>query len=404
MRICLVSLEYPPGRVGGIGTQCRLKARGLTALGHEVEVLTAGDEDGPALDTREDEGWRVHELHSPGGDFEVYNPETYRIGYTWTVLGGLRALTAERSFEVIDFPDYSAEGLAYQLDRPLDDPTATVVHLHGSLAMFAEKIGWPEPHEPLHRVGIFMEDLSTELADRVIAASASIADLTADRLEIPRAAISVVGGAVDTELFTPPNQPPAEGRGPRLLFVGSVAANKGILSVIDAFIALADRHPGMTLTIAGSGDAESVAEVRGRIADAGLLERVQMLGFVEHDELADVYRAADLLAGPSTYEGGLGMVYLEAMASGLPVIAVAAGGAAEAIVDGETGRLLERGDGPETTAAIAALLEDPELGARMGTAGRRRVLGNFTLDRYAARIEEAYLHAIERRRASVVVW
>jgi glycosyltransferase involved in cell wall biosynthesis len=98
------------------------------------------------------------------------------------------------------------------------------------------------------------------------------------------------------------------------------------------------------------------------------------------------------------------MVYLEAMASGLPVVATAAGGTAEAVLDGETGLLVEHGDAAETTGAIAKLLDDPALRARMGAAGRRRVLENYTLDRYAARVAEAYTRAVERRRGSVVVW
>lgn len=161
MRICLVSQEYPPGRVGGIGTQTQIKAVSLAAGGHEVEVLTAAQHPQPWLVTREDGGVTVHELRAPGVDFEVYRTETYWLGYSWTVLGALRSLQRSSPFDVIDFPDYGAEGFAFQLDRAEDDRSAVVVHLHGSLGMFCEKIGWPDPSEGLHRVGLFMEDCST---------------------------------------------------------------------------------------------------------------------------------------------------------------------------------------------------------------------------------------------------
>jgi glycosyltransferase involved in cell wall biosynthesis len=82
---------------------------------------------------------------------------------------------------------------------------------------------------------------------------------------------------------------------------------------------------------------------------------------------------------------------------------MAAGGAAEAITDGATGLLLDRGDRDETTAAIATLLGDPELRARMGAPGRERVRANFTPARYAAKVTRAYDRAIERRRASRLV-
>jgi glycosyltransferase involved in cell wall biosynthesis len=98
------------------------------------------------------------------------------------------------------------------------------------------------------------------------------------------------------------------------------------------------------------------------------------------------------------------MAYLEAMACGLPVVACAAGGAAEAIVHGETGILLESGSAEETASAIEMLLSDPQLRARMGDAGRERARSHFSLERYGARVADSYERAIEARQAAVVVW
>jgi glycosyltransferase involved in cell wall biosynthesis len=403
MRICLVSQEYPPGYVGGIGTQTRVKAHGLVAQGHEVEILTAGDESGPPLATRDDEGLTVHALRPPGGAFAVHRTEAYWLGYTWAVHGALRTLSDRRRYDIVDFADYAAEGFAHQLDRPDDDPTAVVVHLHGSLGMFSEQIGWPPPWDPLLRVGSFMEDISIETADGLLAASRSIAELTCARLGIDRGLLDVVAGAVDSDLFAPAPATMQNGRGPRLLFVGNLVANKGVATVLEAFIRLAGEHPGLSLTIAGSADGEIAGELRARAAQAGLADRVALLGFVEHEELPGLYRSADVFAAPSQYEGGLGLVYLEAMACGLPVVATAAGGSAEAIADGETGLLLERGDLDETAAAIGTLLRDPELRARMGAAGRERVRAHFTPASYAAKVGRAYERAIERRRISRLV-
>jgi glycogen synthase len=404
MRICLVSQEYPPGRVGGIGTQSLVKAHALAAMGHQVEVLTAGEESGPWLRSRDDRDVLVHELRIPGGDLPVYRIETYWLGYTWSVLGALRSLLERTSFDVIDFPDYAAEGFAFQLDRQDDDPTAVVVHLHGSLSMFAEQIGWPDPSERLHSVGTFMEDLSISTADGLIAASASIAGLTAVRSGIPEELIEVVEGAVDTHTFAPAARRSADKRAVGLLFVGSLAGNKGVLSVLDAFRRLAPAHPGLSLTIAGAGDDDVLDEVGARSRARELAGRVRPLGFVEHTELPDLYRSADILVAPSQYEGGLGMVYLEAMACGLPVIATAAGGPGEAIVQGETGFLVDHGDISELVAALELLITDAPLRERMGAAGRARVEERFGVERYAALVAAAYERAIERRRARVVTW
>jgi glycosyltransferase involved in cell wall biosynthesis len=404
LRICLVSQEYPPGWVGGIGTQCRVKAQALAGRGHEVQVLTAGEDSGPSLTSREDEGVLVHELRIPGGDHPVYRTETYWLGYTWTVLGALRSLAEQTPFDVIDFPDYAAEGFAFQLDRQDDDPTAVVVHLHGSLSMFAEQIGWPEPSERLHSVGTFMEDISIAAADRLIAASTSIAGLTALRSAIPEEDIDVVQGAVDTSMFEPGRRPRSADGEVGLVFVGNLAGNKGALTVIDAFAKLAPAHPGLSLTIAGTGDDEAVEQVSAHARSPELRDRLRPLGFVEHRDLPEVYRSADILVAPSQYEGGLGMVYLEAMACGLPVVATAAGGAREAIARGETGILLDHGDVGELVAALEVLLDDAPMRERMGAAGRARVERLFGVERYGARVAEAYERAIERRRASVVTW
>lgn len=404
MRICVVSQEYPRGITGGIGTQSRAKAQGLARLGHEVEVVTAGDDDGPQIVSWEDGAVRVHEARTPGGEFPVYRTETYWLGYTWAVLAALRTLGEHRGFDVIDFPEYSAEGLAFQLDRQEDDPTAVAVHLHGSLSMFAEHVGWPQPGEPLHDVGAFMEDLSIRRADRLLSASRSLAEFTADHHQIPIDRIDVVDGAVDTDAFSP-HPAPAERRDDmRLLFVGSIAANKGVLTVFEAFARLAPAHPELSLVIAGTGDQELIERIREDALRAGVADRIELLGFVEHNDLPAVYRSADLLAAPSQYEGGLGMVYLEAMACGVPVIATAAGGAAEAVVHGETGLLLRAGDIDETTAAIQTLLSDPRLRSRMGEAGRTRVEQRFAIDPYARRVADAYRRALEHRERTVVTW
>jgi D-inositol-3-phosphate glycosyltransferase len=404
VRVCLVSQEYPPGYVGGIGTQCRVKARSLSARGHEVVVLTAGDGAGPPLHRRDDDGVTAYELRAPGGQFAVYRTETYWLGYTWAVLGALRSLSAERGFDVIDFPDYGAEGFAFQLDRREDDATAVAVHLHGSLHMFAEQIGWPEPGDRLLRVGTFMEDISIQAADRLLAASEAIAELTATRLHVPRESIDVVAGAVDAERFAPAGEHDRRGEEVRLLFVGNVVANKGIWTVLDALVRLAHEHPQLSLSIAGAADEQTTEQLLARALEAGVGERVHLLGFVEHSELPALYRSADALVMPSQYEGGLGMAYLEAMACGLPVVASGAGGAAEAVVDGDTGIVLDAGGAEETAAAIHTLLARPELRARMGAAGRARVEQHFSVERYAARVEQSYERAIGARRASVVVW
>src|SRR5437763_1700944 len=145
MNIGLVSQEYPPETArGGVGTQTWNKARALADLGHSVHVLSCSAGPGPDTRAEADAGVTVHRMRPPGVDFPVYEVPTYWLGYSWAVLGQLHRLMEVVAFDVLDFPEYGAEGFAYQLDRTPWNWAPVVVQLHAPLAMFVEHIGWPE--------------------------------------------------------------------------------------------------------------------------------------------------------------------------------------------------------------------------------------------------------------------
>jgi hypothetical protein len=146
MRICLVSQEFPPDTArGGIGSQNWNKAHALAERGHQVHVLSAAARGGPELSSHVVDGVTVHRMRPPDAETPVYEQATYWLGYSWAVLRHLHALAAEAPFDVLDFAEYGAEGFAYQLDRGPWSWMPVVVQLHGPLAMFVDRIGWPEP-------------------------------------------------------------------------------------------------------------------------------------------------------------------------------------------------------------------------------------------------------------------
>ncbi len=157
MRICLVSLEYPPETAhGGIGSQTWTKARELTVLGHEVHVLAGAARPGEDLVSGRRDGVIVHRVQPPDHSFPVYRPVPFMIGYSWAVYRALHRLTRERLFDVVDFAEYGAEGYAYQLDRSGPNWMPVVVQLHGPLSMFGERIGWPDTDSDFFRIGTAM--------------------------------------------------------------------------------------------------------------------------------------------------------------------------------------------------------------------------------------------------------
>jgi glycosyltransferase involved in cell wall biosynthesis len=391
MKICLVSQEYPPETGGGgIGTQTYLKAHGLTALGHTVHVLSASWDDQPR--TYCDGGAFIHRIPEPELRIPGYEESTYWLAYANAVAEGLHALDQEIAFDIIQFPEYGGEGFFYQTDTFKYRTARYVVQLHGPLAMFADLIGWPEPGSPLYQIGCFMEQMVIEHADRLLASSRRNAAFCADRYGCKLEEIRVIHSAVDTTRFFPRAQPEDE-RHPRVLFVGNLVGNKGIASLVETVIQLKERYPKIALRAVGNGDKDLLIDLKKRVADAGAESNFQFQGYVRHADLAEHYTWSDFLVGPSVFEGSSN-VYLEAMACARPVIACNTAGTPEIVVDQETGLLVPPKDNEALERAIVALTEDETLKRRLGASGSDWIQQRFSMEKYAARVEQLYKELI----------
>ncbi|MFF0432608.1 glycosyltransferase family 4 protein [Streptomyces sp. NPDC004327] len=179
---------------------------------------------------------------------------------------------------------------------------------------------------------------------------------------------------------------------PVVVCVSRLVPRKGQDTLILALPEILRRVPGAVLLIVGGGPYEK--DLRALAARTGVAASVRFTGAVPWSELPAHYGAGDVFAMPCrTRRGGLdveglGIVYLEASATGLPVVAGDSGGAPDAVLDGETGWVV-RGDAPEETAdRVATLLLDPELRARMGERGRQWVEERWRWDLLAERLRE----------------
>jgi D-inositol-3-phosphate glycosyltransferase len=216
-------------------------------------------------------------------------------------------------------------------------------------------------------------------ADRIIVASpAERVQLVRDQGADPRR-IAVVPCGVDTELFTPGPRPQAraalglDGR-PLVLYVGRVAPIKGLDVLLDAIARLrAAGHPLRLLVVGGERDEPldgHEAALRRRAEALRLGDAVTFAGAQPQPALRAYYRAADVTVLPSYYES-FGMVALEAMACGSPVVATRVGGLATTVREGATGFLVPDADASALAARIDAVLADPDLGWRLGQEGVR---------------------------------
>lgn len=179
------------------------------------------------------------------------------------------------------------------------------------------------------------------------------------------------------------------GLGPRaLLVVGRMSAGeryKGHDELVDVWPRVVAAVPDAQLVIAGGGD--DAARLRAKAAASSAASQIVFTGYVSDGQLASLYRQAAVFALPSRGEG-FGLVYLEAMAQGLPCIGSIHDAATDVIVDHETGRLVDQDHGDHLADAVTALLADQALRHRLGEAGRVREREVFSFDRFAARAHE----------------
>jgi glycosyltransferase involved in cell wall biosynthesis len=200
-----------------------------------------------------------------------------------------------------------------------------------------------------------------------------------------------------------PGPPPARRPSPdgafRILFVGRLVARKGVTHLVEAVRRLPPDIP-VRLEIVGEGPERP--RLAAQIARDGLEERVVLRGRLPDADLRAAYQAADVLVLPSVVDArsdteGLGVVLLEAMSYGVPVIASALGGITDIVRDGETGLLVPGADPGALAAALRRVAEDKTLAARLGAAGAHRAATVFAWPAIMAQWDECYA-AVTRRR------
>ncbi|ROP44916.1 glycosyltransferase [Pseudokineococcus lusitanus] len=177
----------------------------------------------------------------------------------------------------------------------------------------------------------------------------------------------------------------------RVLFVGRLVEKKGVADLLEAVAALPGDLRGTPVEICGDGPLRE--DLERRAAELGLT--VEFRGHLTPAQLAATYRGGGVFCGPSRSSAagdaeGLGTVFLEAAAAGLPVVSYRHGGVPEAVEDGVTGHLVPEGDVPALSRALGAVMADGAPAQEMGLAGRRMVERDFDLARQTARLEELY--------------
>jgi glycosyltransferase involved in cell wall biosynthesis len=395
LKIALVSQEYPPETArGGIGTQTLAKAIGLAALGHEIFVISRSIDD----KRYEKTDGNLTVIRIPGMEDAIpdMTEPVQWLSHSLVVAAELEVLQSRVQLDLIDFPEWAAEGYAYLLNRTAWNYVPVVIHLHGSLVMFSDVMDWPEKKSAFYKAGFHMEATCTQLADAIYSSSECSAEWVRKYYGVKSKDIPIIHLGVDTAVFKPPTSEKAVH--PTILLVGRLAPNKGIQELVRAAIALRDEFPNLKLRIIGKGDEKLIAKLKALAINAGAHELLDFAGYVHKEELPNELSGAHVFAMPSYYEGGPGFAFLEAMACGVPVVGCSGSGVDEIVTSGVNGLLVPPKTISALESALRKMLKDKNLLAMMGANARQFVLEHANSKKCVERLETLYQSIVQKHQ------
>jgi glycosyltransferase involved in cell wall biosynthesis len=317
--------------------------------------------------------WKRTDRQPPVKLINTYGPSLQNI---WTMpfyfvaavatvfVYGLLRRIAVLHLHMAEYGSVLRKGILVYLSKALGIPV--VIHMHG--AKFTTMWETASPRKKSFMLAIFRH------SDAIIVLGEFWRKYLQDHLHQPDAKIRVVpNGVPDLGLGSAP--PPAPGEPLNILFAGQVGQRKGVGDLLEALARPDLRGFAWHLHVAGSGEIETHRE---KTVQLGIAERTTFLGWVDLDRVSRLMRAAHIFVLPS-YQEGLPMAIIEAMASALPVVATPVGSIPDIIRDGDTGLLVPPGDPAALCAAFLRLLQSPELRAKLGASARQLYLRDFTV-------------------------
>ena len=393
MRVLMVSWEYPPVVVGGLGRHVHALATALAAAGHEVVVLSrhpAGSdaETHPTTDATAD-GVRVLRVAEDPAHLEFA-----RDMVAWTLAMGhamvRAALTRLGGWvpDVVHAHDWLVAHPAIALADVLGAPLVATVHATEA-GRFA---GWLS--SPVSRQVHSTEWWLANRADAVVTCSAAMRAEVAELFDLDPEPITVLHNGIEPRGWRVPRRRVAAARArhapdgtPLLLYFGRLEYEKGVHDLVAALPRIRRAHPGTRLLVAGTGTATELLD--DAVRTHRVRRSVAFLGHLPDDELAALLAGVDAVVLPSRYEP-FGIVALEAAAAGAPLVASSAGGLGDIVVDGVSGVSFPPGDVAALARAVGSVLADPAAARRRARAARTRLGAEFDWTRIAAATAEVY--------------
>jgi glycogen(starch) synthase len=402
MKILMVSWEYPPVVIGGLGRHVYQLATALASGGHEVVVLSrrpSGTDPSTHPSTDEvSEGVRVvaaaedpHEFNF-GTDMMAWTlamgHSMIRAGLSLMTRGSRRGTEKPWHPDVVHAHDWLVAHPAIALAEFYDVPLVATVHATEA----GRHSGWVSG--AISRQVHAVESWLVRESDSLIACSASMSDEITDLFGPGLAETRVIRNGIDAALWPFARRRPRSGPA-ELLYIGRLEYEKGVHDAIAALPRIRRTHPGTTLTVAGEGTQLDWLIEQAR--KHKVLKATSFVGRVNHTELLRLLHRADAAVLPSHYEP-FGIAALEAAAAGIPLVTSNVGGLGEAVITGETGVSFGPRDVAGLATAVRVVLDDPTAAQRRAVAARDRLTSDFDWQTVAEETAQVYLAAKRRER------
>ncbi|RLE79812.1 MAG: hypothetical protein DRJ51_07050 [Thermoprotei archaeon] len=365
MRILLASEWFPPD-LGGVASHVKDLAYSLACRGHEIFIVT-----------REKPGRREPM-------FKIYGLRPKDIVEEILMnRGSLKKIVEKIEPDIVHAHHAFTPIPLLVLKAAIVKGVPTVLTNHSAYFYEYDSI--------LKTLGLiaFPFKMIVRKVNKIIAVSRVAAKFI--RTFAPKASIEVIPNGVDTSIFKPEGSRKFRERfsaDPMLLYVGRLVPRKGVHLLVDAMTIISKEVPEVKLVIAGSGPLYGMLIERAKIQ--GVSKFITFLGSVNRRDLPDLYRSSDMLIMPSIYGESFGMVALEGMASGVPVIASSTGGLKEIIIDGINGLLLRRVCAESIAEKVLELYYEPALKQRLIERGLQTVRTKYDWKIIVEDIEKLY--------------
>ena len=390
MKVLMLSWEYPPHMVGGLGQHVYDISRFLVLQGVEVHIITPRVNIYP--DYEYQEGVYIHRVGYPTSEATADDFKGWTFTFNSEALREAVSLNSQvGGFNLVHAHDWMVAYAGRSVSKIFNIPLVTTIHA----TEYGRNLGL---HNRTQReINEIEKNLALE-ANQIICCSQYMQDEICSLFGVHRDAVMIIPNGVEPGQFIALPEEPLVKFDPQekaLVFLGRLVPEKGVWQLINCFPKVLESVPEARLYICGRGPQK--ASLEQRVQKLGIAERVVFTGFIRDKERNYVYNQAKVAIFPSLYEP-FGIVALEAMVTHTPVIVSEVGGLSEIVVDRQTGLKVPPGHESKLAEAIIQILTDSELAARLANNAGQLVDLVYNWESIACSTRKIYEEVVTRTK------